>query len=96
MKLKGGAHEQTYAGAWPDDAMARVMAETRRKLDHYDEMLSALENAREQLRQAWACIEHIKDHAPRDERESAVATMGDIGDIGLDCDAVIAKATGES
>lgn len=58
------------------------------------ELLETLEDAREQLRQAWACIEHIKEHAPDYELKAAVELLKDISAIGQKSDAVIAKATG--
>lgn len=59
------------------------------------ELLSRLEDCAHQLRQAWACIEHIKEHAPDYERKASIETLKAIQMVGNDAEAAIAKAKGE-
>lgn len=46
-----------------------------------NKLLKTLEDAQEQLRQAWACIEHLQEHATTIEREGALQVLKDIENI---------------
>ena len=70
-----------------DAANARLIAAA-------PELLARLEDCAHQLRQAWACIEHIKEHAPDYERKASIETLKAIQMVGNDAEAAIAKATG--
>jgi len=69
------------------DANARLIASA-------PDLLARLEDCAHQLRQAWACIEHIKEHAPDYERKASIETLKAIQMVGNDAEAAIAKATG--
>lgn len=60
------------------------------------DLLQALEIAREQLRQAWACIEHIKENAPDYEKKAATDLLKDIASVGQYADEAIYKAIGNN
>lgn len=48
------------------------------------------------LGQAWACIEHIKEHAPSYEKKAAVEVLKELSIVGAAAKSAIAKARGES
>lgn len=61
-------------GAQPSqDWMKRIaLAQFKEDADHIVKCVNLHEELVEQLRQAWACIEHIKEKSPSYEREASI------------------------